>query len=263
MASSARLLAVAAALVVLPACGGGGERRADRPVVAPVGPISTTAPRRVVGLRFVPVPRTVRALCRRAGQAGGPPVYGGARHPVKFPSDRTVPPRFPIYCPARLPAGAEAEQNLAKGRTAYQWKVYFPTGVSERRYGAPHALLGGQQAPFPLRAAPGTPWPPAGARGAVAELRWPSGLTVAGRSSVAERHALAVRFPGPGGLGGGPNDGHLGLIFNIAGRGYFISVHFEHLPDRSRIRLASAFAQWLERQIPLPAPRSQGGEPKR
>ena len=81
---------------------------------------------------------------------------------------------------------------------------------------------------------------------------------VSGRATCARR-----TFPGPGGLGGGPNDGHLGLIFNIAGRGYFISVHFEHLPDRSRIRLASAFAQWLERQIPLPAPRSQGGELKR
>jgi len=260
MCSSARLLAVTAALVVSPACGGGGQRPPDRPDVPPTGPTSTTPPRRAVGLRFVPVARTVTALCRRAGQPGGPPVYGGARHPVTFPSYRTFPPRVPIYCPARLPTGAAAEQNLAKGRTAYQWEVYFPTGVSERRYGTPHALLGGQQAPFPLRAGPGASWPPAGARGAVAELRWPSGITVAGRSSVGERQALALRFPGPGGLGGGPNGGHLGLILNIAGHGYFISVHFDRLPDRSRIRLASAFAQT---PVPATPPRSQGGKPRR
>jgi hypothetical protein len=153
-----RLLPVAAALVVLSGCGDCGERLTapkDRPVAPPPGPISSAAPRGAVGLRFVPVPRTVTALCRRAGQPGGPPVYGGPRHPVKFPTYRDFPPRFPIYCPVRLPEGVEAEQNLAKGRTAYQWEVYFPTGISPQRYGVPHVLLGGQRAPFPLRAGPG------------------------------------------------------------------------------------------------------------
>ena len=77
---------------------------------------------------------------------------------------------------------------------------------------------------------------------------------------MGNRRALALRFPGPGGLGGGPNDAHLGVVFNIAGRGYFVSVHFDRLPDRSRIPLASAFAQWLERQTPVPParPRARG-----
>jgi hypothetical protein len=261
MSSCARLLALAAALGVAPGCGGGGERRADRPVVGHPGPISTTPPRRAVGLRFVPVPRTVTALCRRAGQPGGPPVYGGPRHPIKLPTYRSFPPRFPIYCPARLPAGAEPEQNLAKGRTAYQWEVYFPTGVQERRYGTAHAVLGGQRAPFPLRGAAGASWPPVGTSGAVAELRWPSGIAVAEPWAVGRRSALALRFPGTGGPGGGPNGGHLGLIFNIAGRGYFVSVHFDRLAERSRIRLASAFAESLERQTPVPATRTEPKEP--
>lgn len=259
-----RLLPVAAALVVLSGCGDCGERLTapkDRPVAPPPGPISSAAPRGAIGLRFVPVPRTVTALCRRAGQPGGSPVYGGARHPVKFPTYRAFPPRFPIYCPVRLPQGVEAEQNLAKGRTAYQWEIYFPTGISARRYGVPHVLLGGQRAPFPLRAGPGGTWPPTGARGAVAELQWPARLAIAGRTSVGNRRALALRFPGPGGLGGGPNAAHLGVVFNIAGRGYFVSVHFDRLPDRSRIQLASAVAQWLKRQTRIPAarPHARGG----
>ena len=185
MPPSVRLLPIAAALVVLSGCGDCGERLTtpnDRSVARPPGPISSAARRGAVGLRFVPVPRTVTALCRRAGQPGGPPVYGGPRHPVKFPTYRGFPPRFPIYCPVRLPQGVEAEQNLAKGRTAYQWEVYFPTGISPRRYGVPHVLLGGQRAPFPLGAGPGGTWPPAGARGAVAELRWPARLAIAGRA---------------------------------------------------------------------------------
>jgi len=240
MSRSARLCASAAALVVAAGCEGGAGQR------APAG--------RVAGLQLVAAPRTVTALCRRAGQPGGPPVYGGPRHPVPFPSYRTSPPRFPIRCPTRLPAGAEAGQNLAKGRTAYQWEVHFPAGVSARRYGAAHAVLGGQQSPFATSAAPGAAWPLAGARGAASELRWPAGLTVAARASVGVRPALALRFPGPCGAGGGPNGGHLGLIFNVAGHGYFVTVHFDRLADRARVRLASSIAESLERQLPVPAP---------
>jgi len=51
------------------------------------------------------------------------------------------------------------------------------------------------------------------------------------------------------------------VVFNIAGRGYFVSVHFDRLPDRSRIQLASAVAQWLKRQTRIPAarPHARGG----
>src|SRR5215212_7202547 len=154
MPSPARLLPIAAALVVLSACGGRGEGSTaphNRPVAPAPTHISSTAPRRAVGLSFVPVPSTVTALCRRAGQPGGQPYYGDARR-LKFPTYRSFPPRFPIYCPARLPEGVKGEQNLANGRTAYQWEVYFAAGSSSQRYGVAHALLGGQQPPFPLRA---------------------------------------------------------------------------------------------------------------
>ncbi len=221
------------------ACGGGGTQ-----VKTDVG----APPRRAVGLEFVAVPQAVTALCRRAGQPGGPPVYGGPMHPLRVPDYRTFPPRFPIYCPARLPRGAVAEQNLAKGRTAYQWEVVGPSGASMTRYGIPHVVLGGQESPFPLRGARGGTWPPAGSRGAVAELRWPSAITVAGRSTVGGRRALALRFPSRD----GPNGAHLAVVFNISGHGYFASVHFDRLSTEARIRLAQACAQWLERQTILP-----------
>jgi hypothetical protein len=264
MLPSVRLVPLAVAVVMVSGCGGGQERVAtpkDRSVASPRPTISAAAPRRAVALAFVPVPRTVIALCRRAGEPAGPPVFGGPRHPVKFPTYHSFPPRFPIYCPVRLPKGVEAGQNLAKGRTAYEWEVFFPNDVSEHRYGTPHALLGGQQVPFPLRAGPGGTWPPVGERGAVAELQWPSRLAVAGGASIGTREALALRFPALGGLSGGPNGAHLVVVFNIAGHGYFVSVHFDRLSDRARIQLASAFGQWLQHQTPVPAarPRPAGG----
>jgi hypothetical protein len=252
MSVGARTLAIAT-IVVLAACGDGG--RAGTRSQDAATPSSTTAPRHAVGLRFVAAPRRVTALCRRAGQPGGPPVYGGARHPVEFPTYRTLPPRFPIYCPAQLPVGAEAGQNLAKGRTAYQWELSFRSAVSPRRYGVPHAVFGGQEAPFSLLGEPGAAWPAQGMRGALPELRWPLRLQIVTRASVGARPAVVLRFPGTRGSRGGPNGGHLGLVFNIAGRGYFISVHFDRLADRARVRLASSLARWLVQQTPVPARR--------
>jgi hypothetical protein len=252
MPSAVRLLPVAVMLSLLSACGDAGPA-SPKPLGSVSGhtrPVSSAPPVRVVGLRLVDVPRTVTALCRRAGQPGGPKVFGGRRHPVAFPTYLTFPPRFPIYCPGRLPAGVEAEQNLAQGRAAYQWEVSFPAGVPERVYGTAHAVLGGQDDPFPLEPGDQAVWPPAGARRAAAELQWPPRLQIVGRALVARRPALTLRFPHPGSRGG-PHDGHLAIVFNIAGHGYFVSVHFQRLSEVARVALASAFAQWLERQQPI------------
>lgn len=121
--------------------------------------------------------------------------------------------------------------------------------------GAAHALFGGQSSPFALDAGKPGQWIKPVVAGAVPALQWletcgpcppEGGLQILRRLrvGVGDRPALAIRVGGRrDGLGGGPHGGHVLVIFNLDGAGYFSSVHFDKLPLDDRLALATAFAR--------------------
>jgi hypothetical protein len=229
-APSALLLAALIAGAGFSACDANGS---DRRPTEPSAPAATADPERVGTVRVDTPSARVTARCRQAGRKA----------------------TFPLLCPRSVPARAAPGQILTDDGTAYQWELMAKPMFGRR--GAAHALFGGQASPFTLNAGRPREWVKPAAVGAIPALQWletcPScppegGLQVLRRLRVAGRPALALKVGGGrDGRGGGPHGGHVVLIFNIDGAGYFSSVHFDKLLLKDRLALATAFARSLHK----------------
>lgn len=227
-AASTLLLAALAAAAGFSACGADGS---DRRPTEPSPPAAAADPERVGTVRVGSASARVTARCRQAGRKA----------------------TFPLLCPRSVPARAVPGQILADDGTAYQWELMAKPMFGRR--GAAHALFGGQSSQFTLNAVRPREWVKPVAVGAIPALQWletcascppEGGLQVLRRLRVAGRPALALRVGGGrDGLGGGPHGDHVLLIFNRDGAGYFSSVHFDKLPLKDRLALATALSRSL------------------
>lgn len=195
-------------------------------------------------------------------EAGAPDRRGTAPSAAPAPEARLSPvpraavrrcagliPRrsIPVLCPTRLPKGdwIVRYQTLATGRLQYLASFQTCPLGSGGSGGAHHVLAGGRRGRWPLETARGR-WPadtemprdlillPHGSlqpgEGPDDLQREP--LRVLGRATVDEHPALLLRaaeYPA-----GGAHGGHLIAVWNQAGNGYTLSMHFGENDSRSQ-----------------------------
>jgi hypothetical protein len=197
-------------LVVLSSCGGAADRGSP--------PIKPRAPAHKIALGTVP--RAVSRFC--AGRAA-------ERH-------------FRVLCPTRYPARRRSSVELTASSSnspSYYWASLndpagFPSGDSA------HLIFGGQRKAFFLHGRVGAQWPVSKTHAPLRGLGFPTyfavpqaggGMFVATRpavlvasTTVSGSRALILRAPSypTGGFMGG----HVIVLWNNGGHGYFVSLHF-------------------------------------
>lgn len=164
---------------------------------------------------------------------------------VSFCRDRARREAFLVLCPTRYPGAARSgvtdTGHSLLGPSFYWASFNDQSGVGD----GGHLILGAQRPALSLGGSPGERWPRPGERAPVRQLQLPRAFFVSGeggvryvaqrpprvlqRTTVEGRPALVlVAAPYP--VGGFHGD-HLIVIWNRAGHGYFLSLHFQGAPN--------------------------------
>lgn len=207
------------------------------------------------------------ALTYRAGVARAVdpiPLGPTPRAVEQFCARRAALRYFVVLCPTRYPIDSksrvEGSGTSLHTRTFYWASFNDWSGFPEGDGG--HVVFGGLGSPFDLHGRPGQTWPMKGASALPAQLPLPRLITTpmgGGGTYVIERPSrilervdirgarglilVAPNFP-QGGLSGG----HVIVVWNAHGHGYFISLHLAVDPTgrpyaaASRIKAAMTIA---------------------
>jgi hypothetical protein len=156
---------------------------------------------------------------------------------------------FPVLCPARWPSprGRGAPKARRFGKASDIYLINAENGFNRRGGHVYHLLVGGQRQPLGPEAAGVDPeffittrkvtTPTRGGGASVQQL--PARRIASAR--VHDARAVVVRQPPypEGGLHGG----HVIVLWNEDGHGYFVSVHGERLSQRALVAIALAMAR--------------------
>jgi hypothetical protein len=197
-------------------------------------------------------PRLLAAAVMIAVATAGIPLGQTPAAVVHFCHKRATRNVFMVLCPTRYPRLASS--NVMPSGTlllspSYYWASFNDPGFADGDQG--HIVLGGQRPPLSLVGRPGQTWPRPGQRQPIRQLPLPRLLltpTQHGPPYVAERRPTILHATRVGGAPalvlsaatdyplGGLLSGHLIVIWNRGGHGYFISLHFAAYPDQARLQ---------------------------
>jgi hypothetical protein len=176
---------------------------------------------RAAGIPLAPTPPAVRRFCR----------------------DRAHRHKFQVLCPARWPHVATSmvtgSGSSVLGPSFYWGSFNDDRGFDDGDNG--HLILGGQRPPFSLAGMPKDTWPRPGQREPIKSLGLPRYITTpaqGGRSFVAQRPARVLKHSTVGSSRalvlvapdyptGGFMGGHIIVLWNRGGHGYFVSLHYD------------------------------------
>jgi hypothetical protein len=172
---------------------------------------------------------------------------------------------FPVACPTRYPQAKRshiaATGAVLRGPSFYWASFNDAAGFPDGDQG--HLILGGQRLPFSLTGTPGQTWPRPGQPRPVRQLPLPRLLTTPmqnGKTYIAQLPARVITHDALNGTPalvltapaypeGGLSGGHLIILWNTRGHGYFISIHFAVSPtgasysESERLTTAIAVAE--------------------
>jgi hypothetical protein len=167
------------------------------------------------------IPPAVRRFCRD----------GARRH------------TFPVLCPTRWPhapsSSVAGSGSSVLGPSFYWGSFNDEAGFDDGDDG--HLVLGGQRPRLSLAGSPREPWPRPGQPQPIEQLGLPRSITTprhGGGTYVVQRPARILRsstvgaaralvLVAPGYPTGGLNSGHVLVVWNRHGHGYFVSLHYD------------------------------------
>jgi hypothetical protein len=237
---------------------------------APRSPRSGAVRKLLCLLLCPPLLLVTATACAKTGQTPsattpGIPLGSAPSAVVHFCAARARLGGFATLCPSRYPH--ERNSNVETSGTAVRPPSYYWASFNDPT-GFPQGVIGGQAKPFVLDGVPGKLWPRKGASGGpVFQLPIPRLRTtpmagggtftierpshVIERSKVGEHPALVLMAP-PYPLGD-LSGGHIIVVWDAYGHGYFVSPHLAVGPHglpyslRQRIEAALAIARSCRR----------------
>jgi hypothetical protein len=148
-----------------------------------------------------------------------------------------------VLCPTRWPHRLRSRVEDGRDLTRPGFAGYLGTFNDPAFHTADlgHIILGGERRPFSLSGRRGARWPRRGQAKPDPGSGFVGRIHVVRRSTVGSDPALVVRtMPYPA---GGIHGGHVVVLWNHGGHGYFVSLHFAGLPRAERIAAALAIAR--------------------
>lgn len=187
--------------------------------------------------------RSLSSASRHRAVVAGIPL--GATPPVvlRFCRERAHRHKFTVLCPTRWPHVASSSVagsgSSVLGPSFYWGSFNDQTGFDDGDNG--HLVFGGQRPPFSLAGAPKQSWPRPGQPQPVKQLALPRSITTprqGGGVFAAQRPARILRsstvlgsralvLVAPDYPTGGFMGGHVIVLWNERGHGYFISLHYD------------------------------------
>ncbi len=176
-------------------------------------------------------------------RAAGIPLAPAPPVVLRFCRDRARRHKFEVLCPTRWPYVATSivtgSGRSVLGPSFYWGSFNDETGFDDGDNG--HLIFGGQRPPFSLAGLPRQTWPRPGQPDAVKSLGLPRYITTpeqGGRTFVAQRPARVLRRSTVGSFRalvlvapdyptGGFMGGHVIVLWNGGGHGYFVSLHYD------------------------------------
>jgi hypothetical protein len=174
-----------------------------------------------------------------SAESPGIPLYATPRVVLRFCRDRAHLRKFPVLCPTRWPhistSVVTGSGSSVLGPSFYWWSFNDQAGFDDGDDG--HLVLGGQRPPFSLKGAVKQTWPRPGQPQPVKQLWLPTPQQKGGIYGV-QRPARILRASTVGGAralvlvtpaypAGGFMGGHVIVLWNWHGHGYFISLHYD------------------------------------
>jgi hypothetical protein len=181
------------------------------------------------------------ACCGQGARAAAIPM--GPAPPIVPRFCARVAPRVAVLCPARWPHRPRSHVEDGRDLTRPGFPGYLGTfnDPGFRTADLGHVILGGERRAFSLLGRPGAIWPLRGQPKPDPDSGFVGRIHVVRHATVGSDPALLVRprrYPA-----GGIHGGHVVVLWNHGGHGYFVSLHFAGYPLTERIAAALAVAR--------------------